>query len=160
DGVVTELAPEFDVVKRAPDGTPLETRFYKPKPKEFRAAEIGPNGEIIAKTDRFAGEPLGYGRNNALSALAQSLEKGFRNGDKPGDLAKLFNRGMNLGAGAGEVNNFIEIHVSDLPPGDNLSPEEAARITIETQRLLGELAETGDKSAREAKQSQLKDLTT
>src|SRR5262249_46937760 len=101
-----------------------------------------------------------YDRSNALSALAQNLEKVFRNGDKPGDLAKLFNRGMNLGAGAGEANSFIDIHVSDLPSGDNLSPEEAARIAIETQRVLGELAETRDKSAREAKQSQLNELTS
>src|SRR5205085_15300 len=43
DGTVTELAPELEVVSRAADGTPLETRFKKPVANERRILEIGAN---------------------------------------------------------------------------------------------------------------------
>jgi len=60
DAIVTELAPELEIVRRAPDGTVLETRYKKPVPKELHATELGANGEIISNSSRFGGEPLPY----------------------------------------------------------------------------------------------------
>jgi Mg-chelatase subunit ChlD len=133
DGVGTLLVPEVEVVRRAPDGTPLETRFKKPTATEFRVTELGPNGELINSSTRFGGVTAAYDRSNAFGNLAQDLEKVFRNGKDPAAVAKLFNRGMAQGGGAGLINSYLDIEASNLPD-TGLSPEEAARLALELEK--------------------------
>ncbi len=161
DGLVTELKPEIEILKQSPDGTPLETRIKKPVAKQVRASEYLPSGDLVSNSLRFNGLQPAYDRSNAFGALSQNLEKIYRNGDKPGDVAKLFNRGMELGAGAGEVNSYLSLHVSDLPAG-SMTPEEAARIAFEIEQAnvdLGKIPFTEDgKQRRLAKLNEINQL--
>ncbi|MEN3333668.1 MAG: Ca-activated chloride channel [Blastocatellia bacterium] len=133
DGIGTALIPEVEVVSRAADGTPLETRFKKPTAVEFHVTELDPSGYLINSSLRFGGVRARYDRSHAFGNLAQDLEKVFRNGKDPAAVAKLFNRGMAQGAGAGQVNSFLEIETSNLPD-TGMSPEEAARLALELEK--------------------------
>lgn len=156
DGIVTQLEPT-EVVSRAEDGTPTETRLKKPTAKELRVSEFTSRGGVAAGSSRFEDLLPAYDRSNAFGNLAQNFEKVLRNGNDHPAVAKLFNRGMYGGAGAGEVNSFLDIHVSDLPPG-SLSTDEAARLALEIERMTDEIAKITDKQQKKAKLAQLNEL--
>ncbi len=142
EGRVTVLQPGPEVVSKADDGSPIETRFQKPVPKEIPASEFGSRGEVVPRTELLVGDLPMYDHANALGNLSQALEKMYRNGNDHGAVAKLFNRGMAQGAGAGLVNSFYDIHVSNLSEA-GVTAEEAAELA-----LLAE-ADPGDASINE-----------